>query len=113
MVLTDSGLFDFWLRFGSVTGFFKPAPSPELRQKPKILAADRYIFSVNALAKRRGHRRKVTVAAQFGFSPPLAMERTKVKRTLIFKYLPLTPALSMNLDLMGRSRCSCTSFIRS
>src|SRR6185312_17241842 len=45
----DSGLFDFWLRFGSVTGFFKPAPSPKPRQKPKILAPHRYIFSVNAL----------------------------------------------------------------
>jgi hypothetical protein len=45
----DSGLFGFWLRFGSVTGFFKPAPSPKPRQKPKILAAHRYIFSVNAL----------------------------------------------------------------
>jgi hypothetical protein len=47
--LTNSGLFGFWLRFGSVTGFFKPAPSPKPRQKPKIPAAHRYIFSVNAL----------------------------------------------------------------
>ncbi|HEX4263450.1 MAG TPA: hypothetical protein VH597_03850 [Verrucomicrobiae bacterium] len=46
---TDNGLFGFWRRFGSVTGFFKPAPSPKPRQKPKILAAHRYIFSVNAL----------------------------------------------------------------
>jgi len=45
----DGGLFGFWLRFGSVTGFCKPAPSPKPRQKPKILAAHRYIFSVNAL----------------------------------------------------------------
>ena len=44
-----SGLFGLWLRFGSVTGFFKPAPSPKPRQKPKIPAAHRYIFSVNAL----------------------------------------------------------------
>jgi hypothetical protein len=36
-------------RFGSVTGFFKPAPSPKPRQKPKSLAPHRYIFSVNAL----------------------------------------------------------------
>ena len=50
MVLTDSGLLGFWLRFGSVAGFFKPAPSPKPRQKPKILAVHRYIFSVNALA---------------------------------------------------------------
>src|SRR6185312_13295414 len=34
----ESGLFGFWLRFGSVTGFLKPAPSPKPRQKPKILA---------------------------------------------------------------------------
>jgi len=47
----NSGLFDFWLRFGSVTGLFKPAPSPKPRQKPKILAAHRYIFSVNALVE--------------------------------------------------------------
>jgi hypothetical protein len=45
----DSGLFGFWLRFGSVTGLFKPAPSPKPRQKSKILAAHRYIISVNAL----------------------------------------------------------------
>jgi hypothetical protein len=49
----DSGLFGFWLRFGSVTGFFKPAPSPKPRQKLKILAAHRYIFSVNALGNRK------------------------------------------------------------
>jgi hypothetical protein len=24
-----SGFFEFWHRFGSVTGFFKPAPSPK------------------------------------------------------------------------------------
>jgi hypothetical protein len=49
MVLTDSGLLGFWLRFLSVTGFFKPAPSRNPRHKPKILVAYRYIFSVNAL----------------------------------------------------------------
>jgi hypothetical protein len=49
----DSGLFGFWLRFGSVTGLFKPAPSPKPRQKSKILAAHRYIISVNALSARR------------------------------------------------------------
>ena len=31
------GLFDFWPRFGSVTGGAQPAPSPKPRQKPKIL----------------------------------------------------------------------------
>jgi len=46
----NSGLFGFWRRFGSVAGLFKPAPSPKPRQKPKIPAAHRYIFSVNALA---------------------------------------------------------------
>jgi hypothetical protein len=30
-----SGLFGFWLRFGSVTGFDKPAPSPKPRQNTK------------------------------------------------------------------------------
>jgi hypothetical protein len=44
----ESGLSDFWFRFGSVTGLFKPAPSPKPCQKPKILAAPRYIFSINA-----------------------------------------------------------------
>jgi hypothetical protein len=46
----QSGLFGFWLRFGSVTGFFKPAPSPKPRQNPKILAPNGYSFSSNALA---------------------------------------------------------------
>jgi hypothetical protein len=50
--ITNSGLFGFWRRFGSVTGFCKPAPSPKPRQKPKILAAPRYIFSVNALERK-------------------------------------------------------------
>jgi hypothetical protein len=52
----DSGLFGFWLRFGSVTGFIKPAPSPKPRQKPKILAAHRHIFSVNKFCRRRFHK---------------------------------------------------------
>jgi hypothetical protein len=47
----DSGLFDFWLRFGSITGCIKPAPSPKPRQKSKILAAHRHIISVNALVR--------------------------------------------------------------
>jgi len=41
----DSGLFYFWRRFGTVTRFFKPVPSPKPRQKSKILAAHRYIIS--------------------------------------------------------------------
>ena len=44
---TTSGLFGFRLRFGSVTGFFKPAPSPKLRQKSNPRAC--YFFAVNAL----------------------------------------------------------------
>lgn len=69
----DSGLFGFWLRFGSVTGFFKPAPSPKPRQKPKILAAHRYIFSVNALiripsSEGIGSQRKVSEGSKnFGW----------------------------------------------
>ncbi len=31
----------------------EPAPSPKPRQKPKILATQCYIFSVNALATQR------------------------------------------------------------
>jgi hypothetical protein len=47
------GLFDFWRRFGSVTGLpLEPAPSPKPCPKPKILAAQRYIFSVDALNLR-------------------------------------------------------------
>src|ERR1700722_17397281 len=52
--LFGRGLFGIWLRFGSVTGVFKPAPSPKPRRTPKSLAAPRYIFSVNALARRGG-----------------------------------------------------------
>ena len=62
MVLKDSGLLGFWLRFRSVAGFFKPAPSRKPMigttddrhhsHKPKILAAHRHIFSVNALVIR-------------------------------------------------------------
>jgi hypothetical protein len=50
-----SGLFGFWLlaSFRLSHRVFKPAPSPKPRQKPKILAAHRYIFSVNALAIER------------------------------------------------------------
>src|SRR5262249_13436767 len=54
----DRGLFGFWFRFASVTGFFEPAPSPKPRQNPKILAAHRYIFSVNAPAGMIGDSQK-------------------------------------------------------
>ncbi len=51
----------FWLQLWpkatvrqAVTGCpMEPAPSPKPRQKPKILAAQHYIFSVNALAVKR------------------------------------------------------------
>jgi periplasmic glucans biosynthesis protein len=44
-----SGLFGFWLRFGSVMGFFKPTLSPKPRQNSKILAPNGYGFSSSAL----------------------------------------------------------------
>ncbi len=57
--------FDFWLRFGSVTGCNEHAPSPKPRQKSKILIPHRYIISVNALAIRQvPAARADTVAAQ-------------------------------------------------
>jgi len=52
-ILRDRSLFGFWRRFGSVTGLpVEPAPSPKPCQKPKILAAQGYIFSFNALIKK-------------------------------------------------------------
>ena len=45
----ESGLFGFWLRFGSVTGRFGHAPSPKPRQNPKILAPHRLHLFFNAL----------------------------------------------------------------
>ena len=45
----SSGLFGFWLRFGSVTGFSNLLLRRSLAKKPKIPAAHRYIFSVDAL----------------------------------------------------------------
>ena len=52
--LIGSGVFGFWLRFGSVTGFFKPAPSPKPRQKPKTLAPHRYISEAGVSSRRNG-----------------------------------------------------------
>jgi hypothetical protein len=55
MVLRDSGLLGFWLRFGSR---LRLRPMIGItRQKPKILAAHRYIFSVNALSFKRNRNR--------------------------------------------------------
>ena len=48
--LRESGLFEFWLRFGSVAGRTGHAPSPKPRQNSKILAANGYRISLNALA---------------------------------------------------------------
>ena len=44
-----SGLFGFWLRFGSVTGRNGHAPSLSLAKTPKILAPHGYNISSNAL----------------------------------------------------------------
>ena len=44
-----SGLFGFGLRFGSVTGRYRHAPSPKPRPNPKILAPRDYSISSNAL----------------------------------------------------------------
>jgi hypothetical protein len=71
----DSGLFGFWLRFGSVTGFFKPALSPKPRQKPKFLAAHRYIFSVNALDKRGRFLLEFFLKNVFAFFTEIARKR--------------------------------------
>jgi soluble lytic murein transglycosylase len=54
-ICSDAQRVDGQRSFWSLASFrlshrvFKPAPSPKPRQKPKILAAHRYIFSVNAL----------------------------------------------------------------
>jgi hypothetical protein len=47
--LAKSGLFEFWLRFGSVAGRCGHAPSPKPRQNSKILAANGHRISLNAL----------------------------------------------------------------
>src|ERR1700684_4395222 len=44
-----SGLFGFWLRFGSVTGRCGHAPSPKPRQNPKILAPNGHGISLTTL----------------------------------------------------------------
>ncbi|HXE42375.1 MAG TPA: hypothetical protein VN516_05055 [Candidatus Baltobacteraceae bacterium] len=49
-----SGLFGFWLRFGSVTGFIKPAPSPKPRQNPKILAPNWLQYFLNRSSRFGG-----------------------------------------------------------
>jgi hypothetical protein len=55
----EGGLFEFWLRFGSVTGFIKPAPSPKPRQNSKILAPNGYNFFSNALVRKKRQARPV------------------------------------------------------
>jgi len=50
LVEGNSGLFDFWLRFISVTGFSNLSLRRSLAKKSKILAAHCYIISVNAPA---------------------------------------------------------------
>jgi hypothetical protein len=46
----ESGLFEFWLRFGSVAGHCGHAPSPKPRQNSKILASNGHRISLSALA---------------------------------------------------------------
>jgi len=65
------GLFDFWLRFGSVTGGAQPAPSPKPRHKSKILPPRRYVIDVNALISEVASR-QVPVAHDKGRGPLLA-----------------------------------------
>src|SRR5690242_9988528 len=57
----------FWLRFGSVTGFFKPAPSPKPRQKTKILAA----HALHHLCQRSSFNRKERRERKESFSPTI------------------------------------------
>jgi hypothetical protein len=45
----ESGLFEFWLRFGSVAGLRRHAPSPKPRQNSKILASNSHRISLIAL----------------------------------------------------------------
>jgi len=61
-----SGLFGLWLRFGSVTGFFKPAPSPKPRQSPKILAPNwlQYFFKRSQIKFGKANRNGATVSRE-------------------------------------------------
>src|SRR3974390_1791791 len=71
-MVKNSGLFGLWLRFGSVTGFFKPAPSPKPRQSPKILAPNwlQHFFkrskpgTVQRFERDRSFRRKASIPAR-------------------------------------------------
>ena|ERR1700733_10621696 len=60
-----------FLAFGCVwaqlQGCLQPAPSPKPCQKPKILAAHRHIFSVNALTQHE-HRRQILDRTFPGFN---------------------------------------------
>ena len=51
--LGDSGLFGFWLRFGSVTGLFQTCSFAEASPKAKILAAHPLHLFVNVTLARR------------------------------------------------------------
>jgi hypothetical protein len=51
---SQGGLFALWLRFGSVTGFCKPAASPKPRQSSKILAPNGDNIFSNALYRKSG-----------------------------------------------------------
>jgi hypothetical protein len=89
LILTEGGLLGFWLRFRSVKGFFKPAPSRKpmigtARHKPQILAAHRYIFSVNALVSQM--RRAVGRPRPAAKPPKLAASGYGVFSKSIFGY---------------------------
>ncbi|MGA2868922.1 MAG: hypothetical protein ABSF34_07165, partial [Verrucomicrobiota bacterium] len=59
------GLFGFWLRFGSVTGLFKPAPSPKPRQNTKnprpewlqhfLNRSNNMVWHIPAIHGKQGH----------------------------------------------------------
>src|SRR5262245_34178643 len=51
-----SGLFGFWLRFGSVTGFLEPAPSPKPRQNTKNPRSECLQYFFKRSSRKIGHR---------------------------------------------------------
>ena len=69
----------------------EPAPSPKPRQKPKILTAHRYIFSVNALAyggRTKKHLEKIVERAsglfgQFHFIDGCRLSHFFMRRVLV------------------------------
>jgi len=66
--LENRGLLGFWLRFDSVAGGCNPALSWKPRQKPRILAAHCYLFSVNVLDFVPGNPGEKSRVVLSGFS---------------------------------------------